>query len=138
MRTLLLVAVLGLGALLALPDSANAQFYPQFPFGGVRPVPFAIRSYGYQNGQFYIINRFGWAYPGSGYNWGYTNIYQPNYGVATGYFRGYTNPVSPTFGGYQFYPSYYSPGYFFSYPTTSPAGDRAPVYAMPSYYTPTY
>jgi hypothetical protein len=135
MRSLCLIALLGLAALLLVVAPVQAQFYPQFPFGAM-PVPYRTYNAGYANGQMFTIARYGYIYPGSGYTWGYSSAYTPGYGVTTGYYNGNANPF---YSSYQFYPTYVPPAYYYQQATTPTTGYvKTPSYSYPSYYVPTY
>jgi len=138
MRTLLIVAAVGLGSFLAMPSQAQAQ---QNQFFGTAPVPFRWYSYAWDPVYgLMTTQRVGFVYPSSGYNWGFIRAYSPVYGFTTGYYRAFNNPANTSL---EYYPTYYDPAYFtptMNYPSPMKrASDYAnKSYVTPQYYLPTY
>jgi hypothetical protein len=146
MRKLAIAMLLGLAGTLCWAGTAQAQLY--FPFGQY-PVPYRTYNAGYHNGQLFTVTRYGFLYPGSGYTYGFSIGYMPQYGVVTGYYNSnispyYTGYVSgnpnPFYSSYQFTPSYISPGYYYAAQASQPnyGFTKTPTYSYPAYYTPTY
>lgn len=122
MRTLLLVTVLGMGALLLVPAAAQAQ----------NPFPFSSVYYGYGAGGPYVEARNYTFYPASGFSYGIVRSYSPVYGYYAGFYTGVPTPLFGTASPYQFFPATYR-----FYPVFVSRGFYGTTY-WPWYYSPRY